>query len=381
MYCNTVHDWKQYKAKYSGKFLESLHSDSSDTLYIDTRWVVLYSSEEQKIPLSRIQDCLRMLNIVYAKQNTVDLQKVPTSWSSVTGNPNIQFLPLDPTKLTVEYIPISGNLDGDSPVSDAASRGGRTNGVLNIYIGSSGKGSILGQAELNSNIVYALYSAVGGFDVKGTLPGYDLGKTVVHEVGHALGLVHTFSDNACDHFSPYDDVPEQIRPNYSTSLVQLSNGSWEQRGDNRYNDRLNGSSLSCLSIQPDPDTAPNEMGINFMDYGDDNVSLVFSKNQVDIMRQYLQSSDNTTLTLKSAADTSISAGGTASSSGGSLTSSSSDSSSSSGLSTTWIILIVVFSVLILIVIAYFVYRHHSKRSSDVIRRSEAYLGAHGWQTR
>jgi len=378
MYCNTVHDWKTYRSKYSHEALFKLNekADAGETLYIDTRWVVLYSTNEEKIPEARVQDCLRMLNAVYSGKNADDLAKVPqdlpTPWAAVLGNPNIQFLPLDPSALKVEYRKISGHLDGSSPVSDGAAQGDRVNGVLNIYIGSTGPSSILGQAEISSNIVYALYSTVGGATVPGTLERYDLGKTVVHEVGHALGLVHTFSDSVCDNASPYTDVPEQIAPNFDTVLTETAPGQWAPTGDNRYKDRLNGTMLSCLHIQPDLDLAPNEMGVNFMDYGDDHVSLMFTHDQVNIMRDYLQSADNTTLTLKSASDVSLSAGSSGTSSAATVATVT-VVVDDGGLSTTAIVLIAVFSGLAVLLLLFLVYYYGYPRSHRAATKaSQAY---------
>ncbi len=376
-YCTTAPpDWQAFRAKYNREFWRAYEGkDSGETLYIDTRWVVLYSSEDQKVPLERIQDCLRALNSVYSGQNTEDLAKVPNTqrnpWRPVIGTPNIQFLPLDPSTLTVEYKHISGPLSGSNPVADAASKGGRNDGVLNIYISSTGGGSILGQAEIKSNIVYALYSTIGGFTVPGELAEYNMGKTVAHEVGHALGLVHTFSDSKCDGFSPFLDVPEQINPNFDTQVFETSPGVWDQKDDNRYKDRENGSSLSCLSIQSDPNTAPNEMGINIMDYGVDPVSLMFTVNQADMMREYLQSSENTTLALKSATDVSGSSGTTTTTTTGAT--SSDTTTTDSGLSTTAIVLISVFGGLAALLLIYLAYRHGGWNNRATVKMSTSYF--------
>jgi len=388
-YCNTKHDWKAIISAREKKAAKGLEfKDSGETLYIDTRWVVLYSNEQEKIPAARVRDCLRMLNMICNGENTEELAKVPNTtrnpWVPQVGNANIKFLPLDESTLNVEYKSISGPLSGSVPVDDGASKGGRTSGVLNIYIASSGHGSILGQAELSSNIVYALYSAVGGYDVKGTLPGYDLGKTVVHEVGHALSLVHTFSDSECDGFKPYPGIPESIRPNFTTELVEISPGVWDQIDDNRFKDRRDGSSLSCLHAELDPDNAPNDMGINLMDYGDDSVSIIFSVSQVAQMREYLQSSDNSTLQLKSADTVSISAGGSAATGAEGTTGGAAgaavvggetagDNEPSSGLSTAVIVVISVFAGLALLLFLWFFVRWtrapktgHSKTSSSYL---------------
>ncbi len=366
-FCGSNHpDWKAYKRKYNEEFFaKAADSDSGETYYVDTRWVVLYASQDQKIPVERVRDCLRMVNMVFGGTNEEDLAKVPNTqynpWAPVVGNPRIQFLPLDADDLTVEYKQISGTLNSSTPVTDAASRAGVTDGVLNVYIGSSGSGSILGQAQLSSNIVFGLYSAIGGYTVPGTLVGYQMGKTIAHEIAHALSVVHVFTDTKCDGFSPFNDVPESITPNYNQQLVSI-NGTWDLIGDNRYRDRLNGTSISCLNFQADPANSPNDQSCNIMDYGDDEVSIMFSKDQATIMRTYLAGSDNSTLTLKSATDASISGGGRTTDA---------EAETSSGLTTTEITLIAVFcglGLIALIAVAVYYGRKGKKMGSRAYGR-------------
>jgi len=157
-------------------------------------------------------------------------------------------------------------------------------------------------------------------------------------------------------------VAESIAPNYDTELVQLDAGEWDQINDNRYKDRLYGSSLSCLSVMANPDAAPNDMGINIMDYGDDNVSIVFSKNQVDIMRQYLQSDENSSLTLKAATDISVSSLKTGKSDG------------SGGLSTGALIGIVAGAAVLLLIVGIFIwYRYRRPHATARAMASQSYL--------
>lgn len=377
VYCNTKHNWKAIFSARAEKEARGVEfRDSGDTLYIDTRYVVLYTNAEEKISTARVQDCHKMLNTVFSGQNTDELAKVPNTplapFQPLIGNPNMQFLPLDSATLAIDYKPLSSVLSGSVPVDDAANKGGRVNGVLNIYIASSGHGSILGQAELSSNIVYALYSAVGGYEVHGTLPGYNLGKTVAHEVGHSLSLTHTFSDNACDGYKPYSDIPESVRPNFTTEVIEISPGVWDQIGDNRSADRANGSKLSCLHVEPNPETAPNDMGVNIMDYGDDSVSIMFSKSQVAQMREYLQSDSNTTIELKNADSVSISAGGTENETEINSTTDTTQADNT----VLYIVLGVVGGVILLLIIFYFGYRHHKRKGSANTsyngKRSEAY---------
>jgi hypothetical protein len=312
VYCGTPSpDWFEYRDKYlKTDFFKLANSQSgTETLYLDTRWVVMYATPEQRISTENVRDCHRMLNEAFGARNTEELEKVPDTteypFKGVIGNPNIQFLPLNHHDLKVQYMSIDSELDGDAPVSDAANRADITDGVLNIYVSSSESGMILGQAELSSNIVYALYSAVGGTEVPGKLNRYNLGKTVIHEVGHALGLVHTFADTQChDGIVPYPDIPEQQAPNFD-GIIQFENGVYVGKNDNRYKDRTNGTSLSCWR-QGDQE---NEMFFNYMDYGDDSVSIMFSKSQCAMMRAFLQSPENQRLVLKQSNDTSVSSGG------------------------------------------------------------------------
>lgn len=300
-YCLTPHPPKAGQHERVSTLRQvAAREDTGETLYLKARWVCLYASDEQKVDLDRVQDCHRTLNLVYAGGNTDEWAKVPDNdrypFRRLATAMNIQFLPLDASQVTVEYLPINAtSLDGTNPVDDAASRAGITPGVMNFYIGACDQG-ILGQAQLESNICFGQYSATGGFRHPGTYSPYHLGKTWPHETGHALSLFHTFADDVCDRHGVYPDVPEQVAPNFEAAWDAIDGLA----GDNRDKDRRTGSSLSCLSTEPTPDTAPNEMSCNIMDYGNDLVSVMFTPSQVSQARRYLLSAANTTLTLQPA---------------------------------------------------------------------------------
>lgn len=305
-------DWAAVRAKYNRAYFEEAAArDHGDTLYVDVRWVVLFRNAEERVSVERIRDCHRTLNLLFSAQNTEELAKVPNTALSpfrpLIGNPNIQFLPLNANEVNPVYVSITQELSGTTPVDDAVRIAGRVSGVLNLYLGTSQSGSILGQAELNSNVAFNYHGTIGGYRVPGTLTHYDLGKTVAHEVAHALGLLHTFSDDVCDGFGAFADTEEAVRPNYEVDLVETSPGVWEQTHDNRWKDRNLGTQLSCLDQEADRATASHEMGINLMDYGRDRVSIMFTTSQAVMMREYLQSAQNTSLELKSADATSINA--------------------------------------------------------------------------
>lgn len=98
--------------------------------------------------------------------------------------------------------------------------------------------------------VRVLHSTLPG----GTSAPYDLGDTVVHEVGHYLGLDHTFHRGCTSPGDAVDDTPFEARPDYVCA-----------RGRD-----------TC----PQPGTDPVE---NFMDYGPDTCLREFTAGQRDRM--------------------------------------------------------------------------------------------------
>lgn len=310
-YCSAhnVNPTAESVAKFSRSFFNKAEqNDTGDTIYINVRWVMMWTNNNNQVDISKIRSAHKALNEVFSAQNTSELDMLPTAsitpWNTLIGNPNIVFLPQDSSKVYAEYLQISNEFSSTNPLEDAVSKGKRVDGVLNLYIGPS-SGGILGQAELNSNVCYNLYSSIGSRDDPGVLSNYGFGKTVFHEIGHALGLQHPFTDTTCDNIKQADDIPEQLNPNGSAYLTSDGNGGYRQIGDNRYNDRLNDTNDSCIGISAD--TQFNEMATNLMDYGVDDIAIHFTPDQVTIMREFLQdSTENTSLTLMNSTDKSYS---------------------------------------------------------------------------
>jgi hypothetical protein len=134
--------------------------------------------------------------------------------------------------------------------------------VLNIYTASPGN-NILGWAyfpwaypETNTlHGVVLLYSTLPG----GSAAPYNLGHTATHEIGHYLGLFHTFQ-NACRY--PGDsvsDTPDEATPAYGCPT-----------GRN-----------TCVSTGYDPIN-------NYMDYTDDACMTNFTAGQAARMRWAVQ---------------------------------------------------------------------------------------------
>jgi hypothetical protein len=134
---------------------------------------------------------------------------------------------------------------------------------LNLYSASptdSVLGGLLGFStfpwDLSGNTkrdgVVVLYSSLPG----GTAP-FNLGKTATHEVGHWLGLYHTFQGGCTAPGDEVDDTPAQ------------------SDGDNIF------QCDDTLDTCPDPGKDPVH---NFMNYADDNCLNQFTSGQTDRIR-------------------------------------------------------------------------------------------------
>ena len=151
----------------------------------------------------------------------------------------------------------------DMEAAKAALRAG-TYSNLNLYFHTDLSGGMLGTCTLPSQVAPGSPASVyvsDGCNINantmpgGTMTGYNLGKTAVHETGHWLGLLHTFEGYSCT-----------------------------GDGDSIADTRVEAQSTNGCPNTPAKNTCPTVPGVdpisNYMDYSTDACYEQFTADQV-----------------------------------------------------------------------------------------------------
>ncbi|MEJ2887693.1 zinc metalloprotease [Actinomycetospora aeridis] len=231
---------------------------------------VLWSSDDQNISQDQIQSQIEVLNADFRAQNK-DKVDVPDCWTGLVADANVEFVlaSTDPDGGATDGIirkrtDVTSFTVNDRMKSDATggSDAWPTDRYLNLWV--CNLGDVLGYAQFpggpaDTDGVVILTSAFG---TSGTATApYDLGRTATHEVGHWLNLRHIWGDkNDCSGSDEVDDTPTARRPNFGRPTfphVTCGNG-------------------------------PNgDMFVNYMDYTDDAVMVMFTAGQAERMNAAL----------------------------------------------------------------------------------------------
>jgi hypothetical protein len=125
--------------------------------------------------------------------------------------------------------------NGESRMKSALRQGGAN--ALNIYT-TAPSGGVLGWSTFPDGVKYSFGSInskdgiVINFDTlpRGTLSPYNEGDTVVHEVGHWLGLFHTFQGGCSGQGDRVGDTPAEAEPAFGCPVGRnVSYFLWRRR--------------------------------------------------------------------------------------------------------------------------------------------------------
>jgi len=232
---------------------------------------VIYNeaAPEDNISMDQIASQLEVLNQDYQLTN-MDRNNVPAIFQNVVANVDIEFClaSTDPTGAFTEGVTRTktdtvATFDLETDQIKRPELGGvapwNRNYYLNIWVGRLEE-DVLGyssspgfRASIDGVAISTRYFGKGSqYNLH---PSYNKGRTTTHEVGHWLGLKHTWGnseENGCDFDDGLEDTPNSSEPYYMCPL--LSN------------------SVSCGS---------QDMTMNFMEYVNDACMYMFTKDQKD----------------------------------------------------------------------------------------------------
>lgn len=274
-YAQALADFDMLSAQYEAGLIDA---SARDLKQIDIPVVVhvLYKEEEHNISYEQIKSQIEVLNRDFNAENE-DRSKIPAVWRDLSVASGIRFhlADKDPdgnftngvTRTQTNKTDI-----GDSDDYYDSSLGGADPWpqphYVNIWvceINNTTLGfSILPSSSMAENDGIVMHPRA--FGTMGTVnPPYDKGRTMVHEMGHYLGLRHVWGsdEESCTSTDYMSDTPWQMAANFSCQAFPK---------------------ISCAS------EGQGDMFMNYMDYSNDTCAFLFTERQVNFMRLVLLTS-------------------------------------------------------------------------------------------
>lgn len=282
-WCHTDQFTEAEKDIIENTFNYSNKTQIEGVITIPVVFHIVYNNEEQNIDDSLIYSQMEVINEDFRKSNTdiIDIREV---FKDLATDVEIEFClaGIDPegnpttgitrTVSSIEQHTVNGIKYDSSGGEDIWPR----ENYLNIWVGVF-KSNILGYSRFpwqgNSKIdgIVLKYSEVGRSSV-------NRGRVLTHEIGHWFGLYHTF-DGGCPFSAAYNCETSGDWICDTPPIVSATAG-------------CNGNNTnSCNEFSNDQ----IDMWENFMDYTDGQCRLLFTTQQVERMRNYLNTEPRNSL--------------------------------------------------------------------------------------
>lgn len=214
----------------------------------------LYHYPAEKITREQVMSQLTALNQCFRRRNA-DTVNTPVYFRSLAADCNIEFYLAisDPrrrstTGIIRKYTPVK-EWEADDKMKFSSEMGDDAwdpNSYLNIWVCNlnrvAGYASVPGDAPNKDGVV----TGIAAFGTINTLPGYEMGKTAVHEVAHWLGLKHIWGDQYCGD-DGIADTPKQAGYNIECpNAINISCGNGPY-GD-MYMNYMDLTSDACMNL-------------------------------------------------------------------------------------------------------------------------------------
>jgi PKD repeat protein len=243
---------------------------------IPTVFHVIHEGGSENISKAQIEDQLNILNECFRHENA-DSVNTPAPFLAVAGKLDVEFrlAKLDPQGnctegITRTYSNKTNEASDDNGVKDLIDW--NCYQYFNVWVVKSigvdtEFGTVLGYAQFpasglcGTDGVVLLHTMTGSI---GTASGAE-GRTLVHEAGHWLSLIHIWGDDDCGS-DQVNDTPAAFGPNFGIC----------------YNDFPYFPADTCDNTNP-----YGEMMVNYMDYSNDECMNMFTVGQCERMEYIL----------------------------------------------------------------------------------------------